>query len=167
MVDSVYYKQHINGNYKMKQNVQNQTISELYTDDKISKYSSNPNDILKSAKYFYEKLYAEETMSKISNKQYHHCEVNNFLEKVTKSTNSQTNIKSPGNGSITAKYCKHFSYPWMCINNIPSNVYDYQSWEKLDTMGVTSITEVISLIYEKNDKEVITNYRSISLLNLD
>ena len=49
--------------------MQNQTISELYTDYKISKYSSNPIDILKSAKYFYEKLYTEETMSKISNKQ--------------------------------------------------------------------------------------------------
>ena len=55
----------------------------------------------------------------------------------------------------------------MCINNIPSNVYVYQSWKKLDTMGVTSITEVISLMYEKNDKEVIINDRSISLLNLD
>ena len=31
----------VNGTYKMKQNVQNQTISELYADDKNSKYSSN------------------------------------------------------------------------------------------------------------------------------
>ena len=31
-------------------NMQNQTISELYTDDNKSKYSSNPTDILKSAK---------------------------------------------------------------------------------------------------------------------
>ena len=36
----------------MKQNIQNQTISELYTDDKKSKYSSNSNDILNSAKNF-------------------------------------------------------------------------------------------------------------------
>ena len=36
----------------MKQNMQNQTISELYTDDKKSKYSSNSNYILKSAKNF-------------------------------------------------------------------------------------------------------------------
>ena len=34
----------------MKQNLENGTISELYTDDKKSKYSSNPNDILKSTK---------------------------------------------------------------------------------------------------------------------
>ena len=30
--------------------MQNQTILELYTDDKKSKYSSNAKDILKSAK---------------------------------------------------------------------------------------------------------------------
>ena len=45
-MDSVYYKRNINGTYKIKQNMQNGTISELYTDDKKSKYSSNPNYIL-------------------------------------------------------------------------------------------------------------------------
>ena len=34
----------------MKQNMQNGTISGLYTGDKKSKYSSNPNHILKAAK---------------------------------------------------------------------------------------------------------------------
>ena len=32
--------------------MQNQTISEIYTDDNKSKHSSNPTDILKSAKKF-------------------------------------------------------------------------------------------------------------------
>ena len=36
----------------MKQDMQNGTIAELYTDDKKSKYSSNSDDILKSAKSF-------------------------------------------------------------------------------------------------------------------
>ena len=44
-----------------RQNMQHQTISELYTDDNKSKYSSNPKDILKSAKTFYKKLYKETT----------------------------------------------------------------------------------------------------------
>ena len=39
--------------------MQNGTISELYTDDKKSIYSGNPNDILKSAKNFNEKLYSK------------------------------------------------------------------------------------------------------------
>ena len=43
--------------------MQNQTISELYTDDQKSKYSSNPNDILKYAKNFYENLHTKENVS--------------------------------------------------------------------------------------------------------
>ena len=41
----------------MKQYMQNGTISGLYNDDKKSKYPSSSNDILKSAKNLYEKLY--------------------------------------------------------------------------------------------------------------
>ena len=58
-MDSVHYRQNINGTYKMKLNMQNGTIFELYTDDKKSKYSSNPNNILKSAKSFNWKLYIQ------------------------------------------------------------------------------------------------------------
>ena len=54
LVDSFYYRGSLNGTYKIKQkNIQKRTISESYTDDK--KPSSNPNDILKSAKKFYNK----------------------------------------------------------------------------------------------------------------
>ena len=43
--------------------MQNQAISDLYIDDKKPKYFSNPYDILKSAKNFYEKLYTKERTS--------------------------------------------------------------------------------------------------------
>ena len=43
-----------------RQNMENQTIFELYTDDNKSKYSSNPKDILNSAKNFM-KLYTKWT----------------------------------------------------------------------------------------------------------
>ena len=46
---------------------------------------------------------------KITNKQSHHCEGNIFLEKVRKSRNSQTNIKSSGNDSLTTKLYKRVS----------------------------------------------------------
>ena len=49
----------------LKGNMQNQTMSELYTDDKKTKYSSNPNDILKSAENFYEKLYTKRQPPKL------------------------------------------------------------------------------------------------------
>ena len=44
--------------------MQNQTISELYTDGKKSKCFSNTNDILMLDKNVYEKLYTKETTSK-------------------------------------------------------------------------------------------------------
>ena len=44
-----------------RQTMQNQTLSELYTDDNKSKYSSK--DIFKSEKKSYEKLYTKETSS--------------------------------------------------------------------------------------------------------
>ena len=40
----------------LKNNGQNKRISELHADVKKTKYSRNPNDILKSAKHFNEKL---------------------------------------------------------------------------------------------------------------
>ena len=46
---------------------------------------------------------------KTLNKQFHHFEVNIFLEKVTKSMSSQKNIKSPVNDSLTAKLYKRVS----------------------------------------------------------
>ena len=51
----------------------------------------------------FSKTYKEK---KISKKQFHHCQVNVFLEKVAKSINSQTNIKSSSNDSLTAKLYK-------------------------------------------------------------
>ena len=67
-------------------NMKNQTIFELYTDDNKSKYSSNPKDILKSAKKIM-KLYTKWTSTaatteavfkipskKISNEHFNLCE---------------------------------------------------------------------------------------------
>ena len=41
---------------------------------------------------------------KISNKVFHHCEAKIFLKEVTKSINSETNIKSSGYDSLTTKF---------------------------------------------------------------
>ena len=71
-----------------RQNMQNQIIFELYTDDNKSKYSSNPKEILKSTKNIYENLYTKQTSTaaateflskilnrnKISNQNFNLCE---------------------------------------------------------------------------------------------
>ena len=48
------------------QNMQNQTISELYADDNKSRISNNPQDIVKLVKNYYEKIYTKEAASAAS-----------------------------------------------------------------------------------------------------
>ena len=135
-----------------RQNMKNQTISELYTEENKSKYSSNPKDILKSAKKIYEELQTMETTSKaatteflskitnrkkLSNEQFNFCEAKISLDEI-KSINSQTNNKSRGNYGLTAEFYVHFS------NELAPVLLDaYDSWGKLDTMGVTSRAGII------------------------
>ena len=104
--------------------MQNQTISELYTDDKKPKVSDNPKDIHNSAKKIYESLYTREKISQpaikellnkipinknISNEHFRLCEAEISLEEILNAINSQKNNKSPGNDGITAEFYKHFS----------------------------------------------------------
>ena len=160
-----------------RQHMQNQTISELYTDKQNSIYSSDPNEILNSAKKFYENLYSKENVSRdaidellhkipikkqISREHFDLCEAEISLDEIYKAIDSQKNNKSPGNDGLTAEFYKHFSKD---LAPILLEVYD--SWKQLGIIGISSRTGIISVIYKKGDKKDIANYRPISLLNLD
>ena len=99
-------------------------ISELYTDDNKWKYFSDPNNIFKSAKKYYEKLYTKVTASKaaaskflskipdrkkMSDEKLNLCKAKISLDEIIKSINSQTNNKPSGNDNLTAEFYKHFS----------------------------------------------------------
>ena len=59
------------------------------------------------------------------------CEAKISLDEFIKSTNSQTNNKSPGNKSLIAELYKHF------FNKLAPVLLDiYDSWGKLGNMGV-------------------------------
>ena len=99
---------------------------------------------------------------KISNEHFNLCEAETFLDEIIKSIKSQKNNKSPGNDGLKAISYKDFS------NELaPVLLYVYDSWGNLGTIGVTSRTGILSVIYEKGDKRGIENYRPISFLNLD
>ena len=134
--------------------MKNQTIFELYTDDNKSKYSSNPKDILKSAKKIM-KLYTKWTSTaataefvckipnrkKISNEHFNLCEAEISLDEIIKSINSETNNKPPGNDGLTAEFYRHFS------NELaPALLGVYDSWGELDTMDVNYRTGIITAI---------------------
>ena len=113
--------------------MQNETIFELYTDDNKSKYSSNPKDILKSAKKIM-KLYTKWTSTaattefvwkipnrkKISYEHFNLCEAEISLDEIIKSINSETS-KPPYNDCLTAEFYKHFSHELALVH---LDVYD-------------------------------------------
>ena len=160
-----------------RQHMQNQTISELYIDEEKSKTSVYPKDMLNSAKKFYESLYTREKISqpainellnkipinkKISNEHFKLCETALSIVEVLNAINSQKNNKSPGNDGITAEFYKHFSNEMA-----PILLEVYNSWKQIGTIGISSRTGIISVIYKKGNKKDMANCRPISLLNLD
>ena len=136
-----------------RENLQNHTICELYSNDNKSKYSANRKDIFKYSKINYETLYIKETTSKAatefltkipnrkktSNEQLNFCKVKISLGEIIKPINSQKN-ESPG------KFYKYFSKE---LAPVLLDVYD--SLGKLGTMNVISRTGIISVIYKKGD----------------
>ena len=104
----------------LRQNLEIQTKSELYTDDNKSKYSSNPKDVFKSATKFFETLYTQETTSKaattkflsknpnrkkISNEQLNVCETKIYFDEIKKSINFRANNL---NDALTREFYKYF-----------------------------------------------------------
>ena len=71
---------------RKRQNMQNQTMFELYTDNNKLKYSSNPKDILKSAKK-YEKLGTKQTSTAAT------IEILSKIPNIKKISNEHFNLK--------------------------------------------------------------------------
>ena len=156
-----------------RQNMQNQTIFELYTDDNKSKYSSNPMNILKSAKKNM-KLYTKLTSTaattefawkipnrkKISNEHFNICQAEISLDEIIKSVNSE--IITP---QVMMASKQNFVSTFE-MNQLPSFKMFVTPGESL-TPWVLLIEQESYLPYIKGNIKDIANYRPISLLNLD
>ena len=77
---------------------------------------------------------------KISYEHFNLCEAEISLDEIIKSINSETNNKPPGNYGITAEFYRHFSNE---LAPVLLGIYD--SWGKLDTIGVTCRKGIISV----------------------
>ena len=80
----------------LKQNMQNQTISKVYTDDKKENYLATVMIFLSQQKIFFEKLYTKEITSKT------------VTTKCVSLTN-QTNVSLTNLQVMTAEFYKQFS----------------------------------------------------------
>ena len=80
----------------------------------------------------------------MSHEPFNLCETDISLDEIIKSINSETNNKPPDNDALTAEFYKHFS------NELATVLLDvYGSWGKLDTMGFTYKTGIISATYKR------------------
>ena len=96
------------------------------------------------------------TGKKISNERFNLCEAKIWLNEIIKSTNSQTSNNSPGNDGLTAEFYKN-----VFIELVPILLDVYNFCEKVDTIGFTSRTGIVSFIYKKGDKRDISHCRPI------
>ena len=81
---------------------------------------------------------------KISNERFNLFEAEISLDDIIKSINSETNNKPRGNEFYKQQNFINFS------NELAPVLLDvYHSWGKLDTMGVTYTTGIISAIYKR------------------
>ena len=78
---------------------------------------------------------------KISYEHFNLCEAEISLDEIIKSINSETNNKPLAHDGLTAEFYQHFSNE---LAPVLLGVYD--SWGKLDTMGVTYRKGIISAI---------------------
>ena len=142
-----------------RQNMQNQTISELYTDENLYTRGNISRDAINKL------LNKIPNFKKISMDDFNLCEAEISLDEIIEAINCQRNNKSPGNDGLTGEFYKHFS------SDVAPMLLDvYNSSNELGIMGLflsSSWTGIISVTYKKGDKKDIANYRSISLLNLD
>ena len=117
-------------------------------------YKNLINDILKSAKNFYEKFIPRDSIQIY--------DFLNFLAKFLTGIKSQMNNFTFMSMKFLLNFINIFSKE---LPSILLDVFDFS--HKLNTMRVGSRTRVISAIYKKGDKKCNVNYRPISLLNLD
>jgi exonuclease III len=157
-----------------KQNFLNKTITNLKKDTKLI---SDPVEILKTEKEFFEKLYCDDNTKYIS--------LENFIDQSTlqkidhdsktamddvlcekeilNSMKSLKNNKAPGTDGLTCEFYKFF---WLDLKNLLLESYKYSL--SIGELSCEQKRGIITLIPKKDkDRTNLSNWRPLTLLNTD
>ena len=158
-----------------KRQLNNRITGLLDNDNKIT---NNTQDILKIAKTYYEELFTTKNIDRKLIKDYlNSVQLNNTLSKTDSelcdedlsevecfhalSHNMKSN-KAPGHDGIPVEFYKQF---WTYIKEplMASFTYGF----KVNELSYSHREAIISLMFKKNDRSLLKNYRPISLSNVD
>ena len=157
-----------------KKNQENNVITCLNIQDKII---SSPTEILKEEVKFYSELYTSSNVTskeindylssivfenKLSEKESILCEGLLSLKECTEAVINMKMNKSPGCDGLPPEFYKTF---WSDIAN-----FVVDSLNEAFTKGELSATQkraIMSLLFKKGDRQLLQNWRPISLLNTD
>ena len=132
-------------------------------------------DILKEVHAYYKLLYSSEDTNQTSQEKIFNedcptlseearnsCEGYITLPELRRALNDMELNKSPGLDGLTSNFYKHF---WDLFGNELADIYNYGFEHEI--LSVTQRRGVITLIFKKNDRTKLKNWRPITLLTTD
>ena len=158
-----------------KENISKSTIKKLVRED--GTYTKTETEIIEEGFSFYKTLYTKEDIDEKDIKKYletsdtttmlNDIEKEGLEGKITpgeceEALKNMKNNKSPGSDGLPAEFYKTF---WQDINKDLLESIN-QSYDT-GTLSPTQKRSILSLIFKKNDKHLLKNWRPISLLNTD
>ena len=158
-----------------KENIVKNTIKRLKRED--GTYTNSDSDIIEEGVGFYEKLYSKENINDNDiksylndindNKKLNDNERESLEGKITdkeckEAIQKMKNNKSPGSDGLPVEFYKVF-WPEIKKTLIDSLNYAYDNGQ----LSATQKRGLLSLLFKKNDRQLLKNWRPISLLNTD
>ena len=132
-------------------------------------------EILEQTRKFYSQLYSneqvdvdvqEELISKMDTRlredMKRTCERSVDKAELTAALNKMNTNKSPGPNGLTTEFYRTF---WTELEEDMVDLFNYNY--SLGNMTPSQRASLLRLLYKKNDRELLTNWRPISLLNTD
>ena len=132
-------------------------------------------EILEEAREFYQQLYTVEPTNltdqtwllqhiekELDDTEKESCEGPMTIKETTRAVSEMNNNKSPGPDGLPIEFYKQF---WEILKQPLTDLYNY-NYEN-EKMTESQQSAFLKLLYKRNDKELLKNWRPISLLNVD